>query len=111
MTKNGGTRAEVVATLVRTITGLRLPHPTRVGVDGGSNAGKTTLADEMAAALQAAGRQTLRCSFDNFHRKGHKSRTRRGEWPPPLFFDEGYDYAVFRAWMLEPLAAGGSRRC
>jgi len=106
-----GARAEVIRELVRAICELQLPHPTRVGVDGGSNAGKTTLSDELAAALQAAGRQTLRCSFDNFHPKGYKYRTMRGEWTPQLFFDEGYDYATFRAWMLDPLAPGGSRRC
>jgi uridine kinase len=111
MTDTSGGRARVVEALARAVTSLQLPHPARVGIDGWSGAGKTTLADELAAAVQAAGRQTLRASFDNFHRKGHKYRSMRGEWTPRLYFDEGYDYAVFRSWLLEPLGPGGSRRC
>jgi uridine kinase len=112
------TRHEVVAALAKAVMSLRVGHPIRVGVDGWSNAGKTTLADELAAAIQAAGRQSLRASIDNFHRKGHKYRSLRGEWTPQLYFDEGYDYAVFRSWVLDPLGPGGSphapdgsRRC
>ena len=104
-------RAEVIETLARTVTSLQLSHPTRVGIDGWSGAGKMTLADELVADVQATGRQALRASIDNFHRKGHKYRSMRGEWTPQLYYDEGYDYAVFRAWLLEPLGPGGSRRC
>jgi len=111
MTDQGITRPEAVENLARAITSLRLPHPTRVGIDGWSGAGKTTLADELAETIRAAGRQTLRASIDDFHRKGHKYRSMRGEWTPRLYYDEGYDYAVFREWLLEPLGPGGSRRC
>ena len=48
MTDMGGARAEVVEALARAVTSLRLRHPTRVGIDGWSGAGKTTLADELA---------------------------------------------------------------
>src|SRR5215213_11729354 len=102
MTDTGNARAEVIKTLAATVTSLRLPHPTRVGIDGWSGSGKTTLADELAAAVQAAGRQTMRASFDNFHRKGHRYRSMRGEWTPRLY------YAAFRAWLLEPVGPGGS---
>jgi uridine kinase len=105
------TRAQVIGALARAVTSLRADHPVRVGVDGWSNAGKTTLADELAAAIRAAGRQALRASIDDFHRKGHRYRSLRGEWTPRLYFEEGYDYAVFRSWVLDPLGPGGSRRC
>lgn len=105
------TRSEVVATLANTVMELRPGHPTRVGIDGWSNAGKTTLADELAAEIEATGRQVVRASFDNFHRKGHRDRSIRGDWTPPRYYDEGYDYAVFRAWLLDPLGPGGNRRC
>lgn len=111
MIDRGGARREVVEALARAATSLRLPHPTRVGIDGWSGAGKTTLADELAAAVRASGRQTLRASIDDFHRKGHKYRSMRGEWTPRLYYDEAYDYAVFRAWLLDPLGPGGNRRC
>jgi uridine kinase len=93
MTESGsGTRRAVIDSLADAITSLHREHPTRVAVDGWSAVGKTTLADELAAAIQERGRPTLRASIDDFHRKGHK-------------------YAVFRAWVLEPLGPGGSRRC
>jgi uridine kinase len=104
-------RIEVLDVLAHAVTSLQLPHPTRVGIDGWSGAGKTMLADELAAAVQSLGRQAVRASFDNFHRKGHKYRSIRGEWTPRLYYDEGYDYAAFRAWLLEPLGPGGTRQC
>jgi GTPase len=42
------------------ITGIERPHPVRVGVDGFSAAGKSTLADELAAAMVDHGRTCLR---------------------------------------------------
>jgi uridine kinase len=39
--------------IVDWITSLELGHPTRVGVDGRSAAGKTTLADALAKMQQA----------------------------------------------------------
>jgi uridine kinase len=112
MTESGsGTRRAVIDSLADAITSLHREHPTRVAVDGWSAVGKTTLADELAAAIQERGRPTLRASIDDFHRKGHKYRSMRGEWTPRLYYEQGYDYAVFRAWVLEPLGPGGSRRC
>jgi energy-coupling factor transporter ATP-binding protein EcfA2 len=39
--------------IVDWITSLEFGHPTRVGVDGRSAAGKTTLADALAEVVQA----------------------------------------------------------
>jgi uridine kinase len=35
----------------------------------------------------------------------------RNEWTPQLYYDEGYDYARFVEYLLEPLSPNGSRRC
>ena len=51
-----------VATLV---DGLG-PHRLRIAVDGYTAAGKTSFGHELAAALRARGRSTLRASFDDF---------------------------------------------
>jgi uridine kinase len=53
--------------IVDWITSLELGHPTRVGVDGRSAAGKTTLADSLAEVVQATtSRPVLRASIDDF---------------------------------------------
>ena len=104
-------RSAVVGTLADAVTSLRIGHPTRVAVDGRAAAGKTTLADELADAIRARGRECVRASIDDFHRPGHKWRSMRGEWTPRSYYEEGYDYASFRDLLLVPLGPGGSRRC
>jgi uridine kinase len=84
--------------------------PIRVAVDGPSAAGKTTLADALAGRIRALGRACVRASLDDFHRPGHKHRSMRGAWTPSLYEREGYDWPVFRAVLLDPLAPGGDRR-
>jgi uridine kinase len=110
-TTPGGARQEVIDALAEAITSLRPGHPTRVAIEGRSAAGKSTLADELAAAVRARGREVMRASIDDFHRPGHKHRSRRGGWTPQSYYDEGYDYEAFRDLLLTPLGPGGSRRC
>lgn len=104
-------RSEVVATLADAVTSLQVGHPTRVAIEGRSAAGKTTLADELADAVRVRGREVIRASIDDFHRPGHKDRSRRGGWTPRSYYDEGYDYDAFRDLLLQALGPGGSRRC
>jgi len=69
--------------IVDWITSLELGHPTRVGVNCRSAAGKTTLADALGEVVQATtNRPVLRASIDDFHRPGHKFRSMREEWTP-----------------------------
>ena len=102
---------EMIQTLARVIATLSLAHPTRVAIDGRSAAGKTTLADKLAHAVHAKGRDVVRASIDDFHRSGHRDRGRHGGWTPQSYYDEGYDYHAFRELVLTPLGPGGSRRC
>jgi uridine kinase len=104
-------RSTVVEALAAVVTGLQLGHPTRVGIDGRSAAGKTTLANELAVTIQLRGREVLRAELDDFHRPGHKFRSMRGEWTPQSYYAESYDYAAVRQLLLEPLGPGGNRRC
>lgn len=104
-------RGAVIGALADAVTSLQVGHPTRVAVEGRGAAGKTTLADELADAIRARGRECVRASIDDFHRPGHKWRSMRGEWTPRSYYEEGYDSAAFRDLLLWPLGPGGDRRC
>jgi uridine kinase len=106
-----GTRSELVDQLTTAILGLHTEEPTLVAVDGRSAAGKTTLADELAETVTAKGRPVLRSSIDDFHPPGHKYRSIERRYTPDSYYAEGYDYATFRAFVLDPLRAGGNRSC
>lgn len=81
----------------------------RVGIDGVDGAGKTILADELAAVLQSAGRDVVRVSMDGFHNP-REVRYRRGRSSPQGFWLDSYDYARFLAEVIEPFSPGGDRR-
>jgi len=104
-------RTLVVEALVDAIMALRLQHPTRVGIDGRSAAGKTSLANELASMICDRGRPVLRAELDDFHRPGHKFRSMRDQWTPASYYAETYDYGAVRTLLLEPLGPDGSRRC
>ena len=102
---------DVLRPIVNWIACLDQGHPTRVGLDGPSAAGKTTLADALADLVQSTTtRPVVRASIDDFHRPGHKFRSIRGEWTTQSYYDKGYDYLAFRDLVLRPLGAGGNRR-
>lgn len=102
---------QVVAYLVEVIQSLPRHRPLRVGIDGRSGAGKTTLADALADALEAAGRVCLRASLEDFHPPGHLQREASGSLTPSEFFRRGYDYPRLLELLLNPFAPEGSRRC
>ncbi len=104
-------RARVLAALADAVLGVVRPHPVRVGIDGRSAAGKTTLAAELAEVLAARARSVLCASIDDFHLPGHTHRSRRREWTPETLYERGYDYGSFRDLVLRPLGPGGDRRC
>jgi uridine kinase len=102
---------QVLTYLVDTIQQLTKNRPLRVGVDGRSNAGKTTFADALADRLEAVGRVCLRATLDDFHPPGHEQRERAGGYTPAEYLREGYDYAKLRELLLDPFGRGGNRRC
>lgn len=76
-------RAELVAALADLLAGLPSGTPAKVAISG----------------------------LDDFHLPGHRGRSTREEWTPRSYYDGSYDYAAFRALVLDPLSPGGSRRC
>lgn len=105
------TRAQVLNVLVEAIQALASNRPVRVGIDGRSGAGKTTLADELAERLRAKGRTCIRASLDDFHPPGYAERLRQNGFTPAAYMKEAYDYAAFKRLVLEPLGPRGDRRC
>ncbi len=92
------------------ILGLRLDHPTRVGIDGHSAAGKTTLADDLATVLrERSTRPVVRVLIDHFKRHVDL-RTRYPAGSPESYYFEMFDVDAIRDVLLAPLGPGGNRR-
>jgi uridine kinase len=102
-------RSELLAHLARRIHRARRPHPLRVAIDGVDAAGKTTLADELVAPLQALGRTTIRGSIDDFHNPS-EVRYRRGALSGEGYYHDSFNLERLVESLLVPFGPGGSRR-
>lgn len=91
--------------LAQMIIEIERPHPVRVGADGFSGVGKSTLADELAAMVTGQGRSCLRADLDDFKRP-------RAERPagPEGFYRGAFDLDAIRTVLLAPLGPGGDRQ-
>jgi uridine kinase len=106
---DSGLREGMLASLAETIASVTVPHPTRVAVDGRPAAGKTVLADELAALLRGQGRVVIRASVEGFLLP-RSQRYRRGELSAEGNYDDSFDYDALRRVLLDPLGPGGDRR-
>jgi uridine kinase len=96
-----------VRALLDRILAQRPGYPLRVAIDGPDAAGKTTLADTLAAQL-AGHRPTIRASIDGFHHPRHV-RYRRGQLSPEGYYHDAFDFDAVRQLVLRPLGPGGDR--
>lgn len=80
---------------------------TTLGIDGASGSGKTRFADDLAAAFRRAGFEVFRASLDDFHRP-RALRYTRGRYSPDGYYEDSFDYSVFRRVLIEPFLMGGS---
>jgi len=105
-------QARLLAGLAQLIESRWLPDRVlRVAIDGPDAAGKSTLADALAARLagETAGtREPIRVSIDDFHHS-RDVRYRRGHLSPEGYVEDSFDYDAVRRLVLGPLAPGGSR--
>lgn len=101
-------RSDLLARLAAELVKVTRPHPLRVAVDGVDAAGKTVLAGELVAPVQALGRPVIRASVDGFHRP-RAERYRRGADSPEGYYHDSFDYPALRAALLNPLGPGGDR--
>ena len=81
----------------------------RVAIDGADGAGKTTFADELGSSVSALGRPVIRASVDGFHNP-KTVRYRRGRHSSRGFFEDSYNYAALKKYLLDPLSPGGCQR-
>lgn len=82
----------------------------RVGIDGLTAAGKTTLGNELADRISEAGRPVLRASLDDFKkpwRDRHLYDRESGEG----YYRNAFDYPAASRLLLEPAGPDGSGDC
>ena len=77
---------------------------TRVGVDGIDGAGKSTLADELAAVLRSRDVLVVRATTDSFHNP-RAVRWARGPLSPEGFYRDSHDLDRLQALLLTPISA------
>jgi uridine kinase len=90
----------MLETLANGIAAVRRPRPVRVAIDGADAAGKTTLADEIAALIAERGRTVIRASIDDFLQP-RTTRHRRGHESPEGYYLDSFDYDALRAHVLD----------
>ena len=103
-------RARVISAVADRVVALG-PRRLRVVVDGRTGAGKSTFADELAAAIRMHGRSTARASLDDFkypwrHAREHGYDRETGEG----YYRNAHDFASARDLLLAPAAAAGDGR-
>lgn len=102
-------RDQLIGLLADAVGSVTVAHPTRVAVDGPPAAGKTTLADELAAVLRARGRYVIRATVDDFLFPRAR-RYRRGEFSAEGCYVDTHDHGSLNRVLLDPLGPGGDRR-
>ncbi|WP_062349400.1 cytidylate kinase family protein [Herbidospora yilanensis] len=103
-----GTRDEVLSRLAEAVGSITVAHPTRVAIDGPPAAGKTTLADELAAVLRDQGRDVIRATIDDFLFPRAR-RYPRGEYSAEGCYFDTHDHDALNRVLLDPLGPGGDR--
>ena len=76
-----------------------------VGIDGGSGAGKSTFADELAGALRKRGRIVIRSTTDSFH-KPRAERLKRGPTSADGYFLDSHQTDRIVNELLVPFREG-----
>ncbi|MFK3979894.1 cytidylate kinase family protein [Micromonospora sp. NPDC050397] len=104
-----GTRDQLLGHLTAAVGAATATHPTRVAIDGPPAAGKTTLADELAAILRAQGRHVIRATIDDFLFP-RAQRYPRGEYSAEGCYFDTHDYDALNRVLLDPLGPDGDRR-
>ncbi len=102
-------RQAMIDRLAQMIAGVQLDHTVRVGIDGPSAAGKTTLADELVSPIEAVGRPVIRASIDGFHQP-RVVRRRRGSECPVGYYEDSFDFGAAVRNVLQPLGPNGTGR-
>ena len=100
------TREQLVVQLAAQILALDESAPRAVALTGMSCAGKTTLAAEVAAVVDGAGRPVVPVGYDDFHHPRAR-RYRLGRTSAEGYLDDSFDFDALGRLVLDPVAAGG----
>ncbi len=100
------TREQLVVQLAAQILALDESAPRAVALTGMSCAGKTTLAAEVAAVVDGAGRPVVPVAYDDFHHPRQR-RYRLGRTSAEGYLDDSFDPDSLSLLVLDPVAAGG----
>jgi uridine kinase len=98
-------REQLVVQLAARILALPEDAPRAVALTGMSCSGKTTLAAEVAAVVDGAGRPVVRAAYDDFHHPRER-RHRLGRLSAEGYLDDAFDHEALRRLVLDPVAAG-----
>jgi uridine kinase len=102
-------RANLLTAIARMAPALAPDRIVRVAIDGVDGAGKTTFANELAEVVGGLGRPVIRASVDGFHNP-RVVRYAQGKQSAIGFFENSYNYALLKQYLLNPLSPGGNRR-
>ncbi len=100
------TREELVVLVAARVLALDETAPRAVAITGMSCAGKTTLAEEVAAVVGGAGRPVVPIAYDDFHHPRER-RYRLGRMSAEGYLDDAFDPGALRRLVLDPVASGG----
>ena len=103
------TRNGLLVQIADRIVAIQKPHPTRVGIDGSVNSGKTTLADLLVPLIAGLGRPVIRASIDYFN-KPRTEKFSKGRESSDGFYEDQIDFAILYEKLLDPLGPNGNRR-
>lgn len=92
--------------LAASLIELQVNRPLRVAIDGITASGKTTLGDELTAAVTDYGRPVVRIRMDDFHHL-REHRYRQGKDSAQGYYDDAYDFDTLNRVVLEPLGPHG----
>jgi len=93
--------------LAESLIALQGDHPLRVAVDGITASGKTTLGNELTAAISEQEHPVIRIRMDDFHyRREH--RYRQGKDSARGYYEDAYDFDALNQHVLKPLGPNGN---
>lgn len=99
-------RDTVLDSVTEAVLAARRNPATLVGIDGRSAAGKSHFGDEVAERLRSIDVPCDRASIDDFHPPVYSQRSSSGAFTVETYYDEGFDFELFRALLLEPARTG-----
>lgn len=97
---------ELIRRLAEIVLFIKRNHPVRVGIDGVDAAGKTTLADSLAAYLKAQDKPIIRASVDSFHNP-KSIRYQKGRNSPEGYYEDSFNNQAIIDNLLSPLGESG----